>query len=227
MDAAAGKHWLDPPDWWKKYRPLRWIAAAVIAYGVGSALWVTKELVLPSSKEHPDRLRFTAVNPYPVAMLAGFRSYMRLDDAAARLRAQGYETWSSASSNKPPSRHYPPRDLDTIRVRDYVHLRHSGELELEFFNDRLYEAVFRPKDDEMKPYLTQLRAQEPGLLRDRNGRYEKVTGAQRIASNLDLAQSKVGRYVGARPYALWQDLRLKSQLKEWDQKYSIKVGLPE
>lgn len=227
MDAAGDKHWLDPPDWWKKYRPLRWIAVGVIAYGVGSALWVTKELVLPSSTEHPDTERFTAVSKYPVPMPDGFRSYMSLTDAQARLRALGYEEFSSSSSHKPVSRHYPPRDLDTLHVRSYVHLKHEGELELEFFNDRLYEAVFRPKDEEIKSYLARLRANESGLVRDRNGRYERVRGAQRVASNLDLARSKVGRYVGARPYAMWQDLRLKSQIREWEEKYSIKVGLPE
>src|SRR3546814_1941634 len=40
----------------------------------------------------------------------------------------------------------PPSDLDIMTVDDYRHLGQSGTLQLQFFNDRLYQLEFEPQD---------------------------------------------------------------------------------
>ena len=84
-----------------------------------------------------------------------------------------------------------------------------GQLTLQFFNDRLFEIGFRP--DDASACARSLKAADSKLRRDANGRAERTSGSQRIATNCDLAASDVGRSLNTEPYVLWQDLRLVRQ----------------
>ena len=93
----------------------------------------------------------------------------------------------------------------------------TGVITLEFFNDRLYEVTFHPTD--LSGTSNKLFRTTPGLKRDRNGRANMVKGNLRVATNIDLANSDVGRAVRTTAYILWQDKRLRSQLDDWDVRF--------
>jgi hypothetical protein len=213
------KHWLEPPEWWKKTKPLRWLPIVIGLAIVLPGLWVAKGKLLPSV--HPEKERFVEVAADPVVFLDQMKSYETLDSVRARL--DGAKVVYNVTSSRPtPSGKYPPRDRDTISAK-YPHLGLLGQLTLEFFNDRLYEATFVPPLDDLDEYVEKLHAADKRLKRDRNGRAEQVAGNLRVASNVDFANTEVGQSLRTKPYVIWQDLRLMQQLDEWDKRF---IALP-
>ena len=194
------------------------VAAGTLALAVGLARWP-----FDSAPIHPEAQQYT-VRQAPTEPLAEiFHSYDSIDAVVATLADHRYQA-AHTSNHKPQSRRYPPRDLDTLEVAGYQHLGSRGQLDLEFFNDRLYQARFEPAN--IRRYLPKLRAAEPTLQRDGVGRSEQTRGNLRVATDMDLANSRVGRYVDAKPYLLWQDLRLKRQLADWESRYGPESSLP-
>lgn len=215
----AREHWLEPPEWWKKVKPLRWAAAGGIVFVIVSATYTAKVLIVPSA--HAETERFIAVAGNPVVLLDGFRSYSTLESVKTRLDEQ--KVISAISSQRPPvSSKYPPRDRDTLVASGYKHLGIEGQLTLEFFNNRLYEATFVPA--EPADYAEKLHRADQRLKRERSGRVEQTAGHLRTASNVDFAVTDVGRSLQTKPYVIWQDLRLVEQLDEWDRRF---VALPQ
>jgi hypothetical protein len=219
MSAAEEKrHWLEPPEWWKKVKPLRWAAVGGLIFVGVSVFWTAKTIIAPSA--HPEKGRFTAMVEDPVPMLDGLRSYESVGAASARLDAAKVQ-YTLAPVRTKPSAKYPPRHRDTLTAAKYVHLGVEGKLTLEFFNDRLYEATFEPSDPDL--YAEALHKADTRLKRDRNGRAETVVGHLRVASNVDFANTEVGRNLNTRPYVIWQDRRLVELLDEWDRRF---VAIP-
>lgn len=216
--ADDSKHWLEPPEWWKKSKPLRWVPILVGAAIVLPGLWVAKEKIAPSA--HPEKDRFTEMASDPVALLDNLKSYDSLDTVSAQFTAAQIK-FVPTSVRPAPSSKYPPRDRDTVVVDDYKHLGVAGKLTLEFFNDRLYEASFIPSDPQT--YAPKLHAADPRLKRDHVGTAEQVIGNLRVASNVDFANTDVGKSLQTKPYVIWQDLRLVKLLDEWDRRF---VALP-
>lgn len=215
---ADEKHWLEPPEWWKKSKPLRWVPILIGLAVVLPGLWVAKEKIAPGG--HPEKGLFTEVAADPVAFLDGIRSYDSVESLRARL--DGAKLQYTVTPVRPAaSSKYPPRDRDTIVVAVYKHLGVEGQLTLEFFNDRLYEATFVPS--ELEDYIEKLHKADPRLKRDRNGRADRTVGNLRVASNVDFADTDVGRSLQTKPYVIWQDLRLVAQLDEWDRRF---IALP-
>lgn len=195
------------------------VAASALILCIGVVLWL-----LRPTPVHPETQQYTA-RQLPVEPLAEFfHSYDSIDAVVAVLTAHAYEAQRSAS-HTPRSQRYPPRDLDTLEVTGYEHLGSRGQLTLEFFNDRLYQARFEPAN--IRRYLPKVHAAQPQLQRDGVGRSERTLGHLRIATDIDLANSRVGRTVGAKPYLLWQDLRLKRQLAQWETRYGSAASLPD
>jgi len=209
-------HWLDPPEWWKKFKPLRWLAIATIVAGLGSGIWGAKEIAFKPG-EHPETARYLA-QATPRLGLGGrvFTSYSSLSSITAQLDQAGV-AWLAKRNHRPTSTQYPPRNLDTLKVDKYSHLGVPGKLTLEFFNDRLFEVYFEPEDS--AAYSAALYKAEPGLKRNRLGKVEISDGTVRLATNVDLASSDVGQSLHTTPFAIWQDLRLVRQAREWDAAY--------
>lgn len=213
------RHWLEPPKWWKQFKPLRWIAFGVIGFIAVSTFYVADKILLPG--EHDEARRFTEVAADPVAFFAGIRSYDTVASVKARLDAAKI-AYKEQAQRPPRSSKYPPRDRDTLVAAKYVHLGDEGELTLEFFNDRLYEATFVPKTP--ATYAPKLPKADASFKPDRNGRAESTVGNRRVAANVQFATTDVGKSLQTKPYAVWQDLRLVAQLDEWDRRF---VALPE
>src|SRR6185295_16744721 len=126
------------------------------------------------------------------------KSYDTLASVRTRLDA-GKIVYTASAVHPKPSGKYPPRDRDTLIVT-YTHLGVPGQLTLEFFNDRLYEASFVPS--EVAEYAEKLHKVDNRLKKDRNGRAEQVTGNLRVASNVDFATTEVGKNLQTKPYVI-------------------------
>ena len=83
MAASDDKHWLEPPEWWKKSKPLRWVPILIGLAIVLPGLWVAKETIAPGG--HPEKGRFTEVAADPVVFLDGIKSYESVESVRARF----------------------------------------------------------------------------------------------------------------------------------------------
>ncbi|MGQ0586360.1 MAG: hypothetical protein ACT4PK_04060 [Gammaproteobacteria bacterium] len=218
MAAEEKKHWLEPPEWWKKAKPLRWLAILGILFVAFSVLYTAKMVIAPSA--HPETAKFTAGVADPVAMIGPLKSYDSVGSVRSALDQTKVKYAVTPVRPRATSK-YPPRDTDTIVAKDYTHLGMPGQLTLEFFNDRLFEATFVP--DDLDDYVPKLHAAEPRLKREKDGRTDVSVGNLRLATNVDFASTDTGRNLQTRPFVVWQDLRLTTLLDEWDRRF---VALP-
>jgi hypothetical protein len=212
--AHSRRHWLEPPSWWKRWKPLRILALGVIGFSVLSTSWTIKKYVLVP-EPHPETAYYTSIAPQTVP-LGDFHSYDNLQSSEAALTASGY-TFTAKALHTPFSELYPRHDIDTLTVESYKHLDNEGKLNLEFFNDRLYEVEFIPKDPDS--YAHALHQELPDLKSNRIGDALLISGNLRISSNVDLVRNSVGQTLGAHPFAIWQDLRLTRQRDQWDRDF--------
>lgn len=157
--------------------------------------------------------RFTAVAPDRVVFMNVLRSYDSVDAVNEQLQKAGFSAATSTIEKKVNTSRYPPFRSDTLLVQSYQHAGHEGKLTLEFFNDRLYEAQFIPKDP--RDYLAWLRTHRINLARKPSGRSSFNQGHLQVVSNIDFATSDVGRSLPTAPFVLWEDLRLVQQMRDW------------
>ncbi|HXG28926.1 MAG TPA: hypothetical protein VNJ47_08755, partial [Nevskiales bacterium] len=156
---------------------------------------------------------YTAVAAERVAFMGALRSYDSVAAVQTQLAQGGYTAELSTIERKPPSHRYPPYRNDTLAVSKYTHGAYEGKLTLEFFNDRLYQAYFVPAQP--AEYLRWLRGRGFALPVKRTGRSSLTQGHLRITTNIDFASSDVGRAMLAKPFVMWEDLRLVQQMQEW------------
>lgn len=220
MATPRKTHWLEPPTWWKTWRPLRWLAVLTILGSLISTTWTIQANLPP--EQHPDTSAYTAVETTRVA-LADFQSYDTVENVQATLTAGGYK-FTQTRLYSTPSASYPDHKMDTLTVEGYSNLGAKGGLTLEFFNNRLYEVDFAPRDATV--YAPALHRALPLLTHNQSGETEWINGNLRVASNVDLAANAVGQSLGASPYVIWQDLRLIRQRDEWDKKFSAVPAEP-
>ncbi len=215
MATSIKRDWLEPPMWWKRWRPLRIVALGIIGFSIYSTTWTIKKYVIPP-EPHPLTALYTS-SPAQKVDLAEFHSYENLQAARDQLVKAGYEV-GAKTLHTPFSELYPPHDMDTLSVEGYRHLDNEGTLNLEFFNNRLYEVEFIPLDS--ASYSPALHRAYPDLQRNRIGDALLLNGNLRISSNIDLVRSTVGQSLRAKPFVIWQDLRLVRQRDQWDKDYS-------
>lgn len=190
------------------------VAWVLMVVGLCSVTAGALALIGQPEPAHPDTAAYTD-QQRGLGLTAGFSSYESVEAVSAKLVEQGVEA-SRRRIARPVSPRYPMHVLDTLSL-DYALLGTKGRLTLEFFNDRLYEVGFEPEDAAI--CATELKHEEPQLQRDRNGRAERAEGNLRVASNVDLAISNVGRSLRTEPYVLWQDQRLIRERDAWDAKF--------
>lgn len=224
----------------RRAHPLRWIAVALVlgAAAIAFSLWVPpylpRSITAAVEADAPagtdpapagdvetplsvERIRRAYTASVPLAQRLSFfppfTSYASVDEISRIFDTAGTAFERRKRHATLPER-LPPNDLDTLFVAGYRHLGVTGQLELQFFNDRLYQIEFEP--DDPVAYRPRFRARWSNLKREQSGRSERVQGSLRIASSLDLATSEVGRALQTRPFVLWQDLRLIRQRDDWN-----------
>ena len=225
---ADDKHWLDPPEWWRKVKPVRWAIGIAVLVLVAQyfKLWdrVMPEKSLPSfmkTEPHPETDFYTRVEATRVPLADRFSSYDDLGTVTKILSTAGYEGWTKRSRYTPRSSAYPPYNFDMVTVKEYAHLDQAGELTLSFFNNRLFEVEFVPTN--AQTYAKRLRTLNLKPRSRENARAEKIEGDLRVTSTVDLALSPVGQTLKTQPYVIWQDLRLIRARASWDAKFG---GIP-
>lgn len=146
----------------------------------------------------------------PVQLMAPFWSYSDIDTVTELLGKNNLEFKINVTS-VPKLKNTPAKKLHTVYLEHYKDHDVPGELTLEFFNGKLYEVEFNPYIADA--YVNVVR-NSMGMRPDprKNGRSESIKGMRRISSNIFLANSRVGRSLRTKPYVIWQDLRLISQL---------------
>ncbi len=209
-----------PPDWWKKWKPLRWLAGigALAALGGAVAPYFIEVGVEASPEALEKTLTYSTPSGTPVALLDQFKSYDKPEQVEEALSAAGYAP-TLTRNRKPRSKNYPPRDLDSLVVINYKHLGVEGRLDLVFFNGALMQAIF----DVYKaaPYAEALGAAEPGLKRDRLGTAELRDGDRRVLTNIFFSAGAVGRAAGSEGWAMWQDTGLVKLASEWEAQFGL------
>lgn len=196
------------------------VILALVSIGVAAAaaiMAVNSGVITLDLRDHPETDRFTGRVADPARFLYGFSSYQSVTSAQAAIEASG-AAWVLTENHALPSSRYPLRDFDELKVSDFGFCGTRGELLLQFFNDRLFEAVFDPGDP--LTCLRSIREQFPALERDDNGRAEWIEGPLRIATNLYLVTSPVGEALGTQPYVIWQDQRLIANRDEWERRFA-------
>ncbi len=208
-----------PPDWWKKWKPLRWLAGLGLLVALGAAVapyFMDAEIEAPANA--PPEQHFVVPAGTPVPMLDNFSSYDKVEKVKQILTAAEYVA-DFRRDRKPRSKKYPPRDLDTLVVDGYKHLGVSGRLELVFFNDHLFMAIFDVS--KAVPYAEALNRAEPMLKRDKLGTAEYVDGNRRVLTNVYFTAGPVGRAAGSQAWAMWQDMQLVKLRNEWETLYGL------
>lgn len=190
---------------------------------VGVSLWLADaspkkvaEWVKPAP--HPETERFTHRGE-GVGMIDPLKSQSAAEQVMTQALGQGANLTDRQAFKHPGTPKNPPGDLLTMVFTGYPYCRTSGRLTVEFFNDRLYEAVFEPQDP--KACRLAMEVEYPNLKSDANGRAALKTDNSRVVSNLRLVDSDVGRALGTRPQVIWQDNQLMADLNEWDKRFGV------
>ena len=149
----------------------------------------------------------------PVPMIGGLRSFQTPEEAKRVLSAAALQ-WSVLEDGAEGGKEIPFRRL-SLEVRGFVSQEVSGDLILQFLNDRLMRVMFYPVDPDR--YLTQIQnhgmtvrntSNEPGAL-------ELRESDQPANLQILLITDHEGKH-----YVAWTDVRLDNEYHDLIWKYS-------
>lgn len=142
----------------------------------------------------------------PIELIDGFKSYQPIETVKQYCDSLGYPWEVIEDSKLSPGDKRPRFDIFVVEINNFKHLDQTGNLKLEFFNNRLSSISFYPVDE--IAYLRELSDKKNINLIDIN----KIT-----KDNL-----KIWKYRNYKDkfYIGWQDLRLEQEEWEWIKKYS-------
>jgi hypothetical protein len=103
-----------------------------------------------------------------------------------------------------PNDSRPTYEVVSFTVHDFTHLKHHGELEISFFNNRLLETTFFPQD--IDGYLMALK--ETGLTVSKEPQLRGDTWVMTFEAH------------DGRRYVRWADRRLDDEHTRWIGRYS-------
>jgi hypothetical protein len=147
---------------------------------------------------------YTHVQNPPAPLLGSFESYASPSEVRKLLPNQLVVT--VVEDSKLPADDMRPRfDVLDLRIEDFEHLGHRGELRAHFLNERLLGTWFYP--DSYDTYIAALRR----------------AGLSPVSEN-----TRVGRYTDLwtyrdfedRSYVAWEDIRLADEQRRWIMRYS-------
>ncbi len=140
-------------------------------------------------------------------LLGGIESYWGIEYLENHLRKNSL-AWELKRGPRPGLEDKrPPFIIDTVTIKNYSHLGFSGEMIVEFFNNRLVGTKFWPQ--EVDEYVKRLASTEKlNIVSNREVMLSKYT---RVWVAVDHLGKK---YVG------WEDVRLNKEMKTWIKRYS-------
>ena len=147
---------------------------------------------------------FVEVPANPTPLLQGFQSYASKEHVFANLQPKD-TVQLVENSVLPPEDTRPPFSIYVVRIPTYIHIGHTGTLQLKFFNNRLQQTTFYPSDS--AAYLAALNALGIDLSQGR----QFTAGYTATWSAVD--------YRG-QVYVAWADKRLQEQSNRWISRYA-------
>lgn len=150
---------------------------------------------------------FEDVAPDKALLIDGVESYLSVAVFLLQLKSRSiaYEVEYPSPASQEENR--PPFNITTVKIMGFSHLGYTGELLVEFFNDRLVGVRFFTSS--VDAYKRQLLFQErldllaqPEILSSKNTRVWSATD-----------------YAG-RAYIGWEDIRLAKEMEIWIKRYS-------
>lgn len=174
----------------------------------GTLALVAGGLGLAGCHREPPAPDYRDVPADPVPLMDGFESYATVADVKAKL----LHATLMEDFERPSRRGSPPYEHVLLQASDFFHLDRGGVLELRFFNDRLMETVFWPREPgnysaRLRDVLT-ARGFEVGAARS-GEQWEAEMGHAVVRSRNDLDGLRFA----------WHDERLTAQEVEWTMRY--------
>lgn len=194
------------------------LTSAVLAVVVAMLLY--KPEWLRGDKTKPDFSAYLRVEEPREILMDVFRSYNGESQVAKQLAEAGLP-WTVERLHVEGTDLFQPYKIDTLTVESYRHLGFEGELSLEFFNNRLSTATFRPKQP--LPYSRRLRDSGISLRKQALDRWEQQLGNRLITSNVIYATSNVGKTLDTPAFVRWEDTRLTAQARQWYTEHGSKT----
>lgn len=178
-----------------------------IFLSAGAILAVVVFVGLLFWSDYDRAITFTDITKDRTTLIGGIESYWSIEDLEKHLRKASL-SWELKRGSRPgPGDKRPPFIVDTVTIKNYSHLGFSGELVVEFFNNRLVGTKFWPQ--EIDKYIKHLASTE------------KLD----IVGNQEVMLSKYTRiwiavdYLGEK-YVGWEDVRLNKEMETWIKRYS-------
>lgn len=149
-------------------------------------------------------VNFQEVASEKAPLIEDVESYLRVEAFLAQLKARSLSFTIESPPSPSAKTNRPPFNVTTVKVGQFSHLGHPGELIVDFFNDRLVGVRFFPMD--VAGYQQALAKTGIDLSTDGH-----TFGNTRVWSAVD----QTGRtYVG------WEDVRLAREMEVWIKRYS-------
>jgi hypothetical protein len=154
-----------------------------------------------------DNVTYTDVVDKPTLLIADIKSYQSIEYTKNQLVHGGYEWIVKEDSKSPQYDSRPPFDILTISIKKYNYLGFSGELVLNFFNNRLMSTWFYP--DDISSFFKKLKIQLGTDMMSQSeitfGKYTKMWKDKDYQDRI---------YIG------WHDIRLIEENNRWISRYS-------
>lgn len=150
---------------------------------------------------------FVDVASEHVKLINGLESYLSINETKRRL-----PSWDviEQSGLKPQDKR-PPFNIYKVAVKNYSHLGISGELHVQFFNNRLLSTWFYP--DALDKYMQ--------LLKDKEGlTFQKSRDGLKEAAIPPYTRIWVQSDFKGQQYVGWEDTRLAREFNLWIKRYS-------
>jgi hypothetical protein len=154
-------------------------------------------------------ISFVDVAPERTKLISGIDSYQSIEEAKNKFPVWQVIEQSSLS----PKDKRPPFNIYKVSIKNYSHLGISGELQVEFFNNRLMETRFLP--DQFEKYVELLVQKEHlKFVVNRIGLQETtISPHTRVWIYANQVEPNY-KYVG------WVDIRLERELYLWIKRYA-------
>lgn len=179
-----------------------------IILGAAAALVVGVLLALFFWFEYYRSVTFADIAKHRAKLINAIESYWSVEDLESYLTKRSL-AWDLKRGQRPGLEDKrPPFIVDTVSIKNYPHLGFSGELVVEFFNNRLVGVRFFPRG--IDKYIERLdSAENLDLARKREARVSEYTRVW-----IGEANQERKKYVG------WEDVRLSNEMKQWIKRYS-------
>ncbi len=154
-----------------------------------------------------ENITFVDTVDNPTGLLDNIESYQSIAASRAHFIEKG-KKWRVVEDSRSPRPTSRPRfNIYAAKIDEYVHLGHTGSLELIFFNNRLMSTFFFP--DDSAAYLRSLKLKEHIDLVSRDEvNYSKNTRVWKARDFRSLF------------YVAWEDTRLAEEQSAWIRRYS-------